>query len=169
MDGLHVHLLVNHLPILGVLIGALWLLYAIATKNRSIQLMALFTLAIAGLMIIPAFLSGEEAEHAVEHAPGISEHYLEEHEELGETAVWIGGFVGAVSLLAWFSLWRGLKFARVLIIATVIGNFGMFGLSAQLGNLGGMIRHAEIRPEATASQGGGEASPDEKEHEADDD
>src|SRR5690606_23661601 len=114
-------------------------------KNIEIQKVALATFIIMALLTIPVFLTGEEAEEAVEHLPGFSKQLIENHEELAEKAVWLMGILGGLSLIAFYAIIKKLSFAKILLWITLIVSLATFGLFAQVGNLGGQIRHAEIR------------------------
>jgi hypothetical protein len=67
MDATHVHLLTNHIPILGSFFTFALLMVGMLIKNRTVEIVALSTLLVVTLGTVPAYLSGEEAEHAVEH------------------------------------------------------------------------------------------------------
>ena len=144
-NGAQVHLLLNHLPILGVLFSLLLLGYGAWRKNLEIQKVSAGALVLIGLLSIPAFKSGEAAEEIVEDRAGISEVLIHNHEEAAELAFWaleafaIAALIGLVYFRtprtwpAWFS-------AVLITGMLVIG-----GLMARAGHLGGLISHPEIR------------------------
>lgn len=145
MNEVHVHLLTNHFPIIGTLIATGIVLYAFIANNKSVANTGLVIAILMAVMAIPVFLSGEGAEHAVEDLAGTSEFFLEEHEELGETAFWVMLGAGLLSVVALVinsmrsvmsRTWTGL--VLLVLIAT-------FALMAYVGYLGGKIRHSEIR------------------------
>ncbi len=152
MDATHLHLALAHFPIIGTIIGAALLAYGQSFKNIEIQKVALATFIIMALLTIPVFLTGEEAEEAVEHLPGFSKQLIENHEELAEKAVWLMGILGGLSLIAFYAIIKKLSFAKILLWITLIVSLATFGLFAQVGNLGGQIRHAEIRTENNLNQ-----------------
>ena len=80
MNGVHVHLLLNHIPILGTLFALIILGFGYFFKQEILAKAALWTLVVSALVSIPSFLSGEEAEHAVEGIIGVSMVAVEEHE-----------------------------------------------------------------------------------------
>ena len=57
MDAVHLHLLLNHIPILGTLFGLLLLVYALIRKTMTLRKSAC-SFVIIGLITIPVFLSG---------------------------------------------------------------------------------------------------------------
>ena len=142
MDPVHIHLLLNHVPILGVLFGTLVLLYGMLRSREDGVRIGLATLVLAAVVAIPVYLTGEGAEEAVEGLPGVSEALIEEHEEAGEA-----GFIGT-GVLAALALVAGRREpSRVgpLRWAVAAGGLVAFGWLAYVGSLGGQIRHTEIR------------------------
>ncbi len=150
MDGAHIHLLLTHFPIVGTILGVLILAFGIYKKNQSVINTALVTFVAMAVLTVPVFLSGEEAEEVVEHMPGVSENIIEEHEELAEVAIWFMGLLGVMALAGLLADMKKLPFVKTLIMATFVFSIITFGVFAKVGNLGGKIRHPEIRNETTA-------------------
>ncbi|MEQ9405605.1 MAG: hypothetical protein RIM99_18595 [Cyclobacteriaceae bacterium] len=103
------------------------------------------------ILTIPVFLTGEEAEESVEHLSGVSENMIEEHEELAEKAIWLMGLLGALSLLSLYAIVKKISFSKTLTLSTLVVSLITFGVFAKVGNLGGQIRHSEIRATKTSS------------------
>jgi len=144
MDPIHIHLMLNHFPILGTLFGLSLLIYGMIAKNRSIENAALVTLVVIAVLTIPVFKSGEEAEHAVEEIAGVSEHYLEEHEELAERGMWLMMATGVLALISLVLPSAKEKLKKGVGIATLILAAATFIVMVDIGNHGGKIRHSEL-------------------------
>ena len=139
------HLMLNHFPIIGTLLGTGVMVYGYFTRSEATQRAALLTWFLMALAAIPVFLTGEPAEESVEGLAGVSEALIEQHEEAAELALWVMEALGLLSLAAFFlkannKILTGVAFALSLIT---------FGLMARTGYLGGQIRHTEIRSGAT--------------------
>ncbi|MBT6686200.1 MAG: hypothetical protein HOB05_07740 [Bacteroidetes bacterium] len=147
MDATHLHLILTHFPIIGTIIGIGILAYGQFSKNDEIKKVALVTFVLMAILTIPVFLTGEEAEETVEHIAGISEQLIENHEELAEKAIWLMGLLGALSLISFYMINKKLSLAKTITLITLVVSLATFGLFAQVGNLGGQIRHSEIRTE----------------------
>ena len=169
MDATHLHLVLTHFPIIGTIIGVGILAYGQFSKNDDIKKVALVTFILMAIMTIPVFLTGEDAEETVEHIAGVSEQLIKNHEELAEKAIWLMGLLGILSLLSLFAIIKKLPLAKTLISVTLITSVVTFGLFAQVGNLGGQIRHSEITTNATNTQVDQENHHSDKEHDEDDD
>ena len=162
MSGAHIHLLLNHIPVIGILIGLVIFTLGVWRKNDSWTRLALGLFAAVALVAVATMLTGESAEEAVEHLPGVSESTIGTHEEAAELAA-IGSYVlGGISLLA--LLWvRRRPLPRALTVTVLPVVLVVSGLMAYAANLGGQIRHTEIRTgaiDAPIEAEGGEADDD---------
>lgn len=151
MDNAHLHLLLNHFPILGSLFGLCLLIYGLLRNNRSLENAGLGTLVIIALITIPAFLTGEGAEDAVEGLPGVTETLMERHEEMAETALWVmiaTGIAALAALIISFLRQNRIVFLKLVVALMAAATFGTMALT---GNYGGEIRHTEIRSSTTVN------------------
>jgi hypothetical protein len=146
----HLHLLLNHVPIIGFAIGLALLVASFAGSNADLRRSALIIFAVVSLLTIPTFVSGVAADRTIANEAGVSEALVERHEGAAMLGLW---FVMATGGAAMTALWRFRRTAAgppradivaVLLLAT-IGT----GLMARTGNTGGDIRH----PQLGAAQG----------------
>ncbi len=151
MNGAHYHLIVNHLPIVGVVIGILILIAGLWLKNREVKLTALGVFIFASLASIAAFYTGDGAEDVVENIAGISESLIHEHEELAESFLTLTLILGGIALLAFIAEIKKSKFAKYLIWLVFLIAVADGILAKYVGTSGGEIRHSEIRNDANAA------------------
>lgn len=144
MNTTHLHLLLNHFPIIGTLIATVLLVFSFIRNNTAVQKVSLGTIFIMALIAIPVFLTGEPAEESVENLPGVLEPAIEAHEEAAELAFWVMMVAGAVSAAALLLLQFQHKTARVVVLVSLLLSAGTSALMARTGYLGGQIRHTEI-------------------------
>jgi len=145
MSATHLHLLLNHVPVLGTIFGLCLLAFALWRRSEELKKTALGVFVIVTLLAVPVYLTGEPAEHAVENLPGVSEPLMEQHEETAEIS-FIGLVVVGVVALAGLAMFRRGKpvpvwFGLVMLTASLVVS-GLMGWTA---NLGGQVRHSEIR------------------------
>ena len=146
MNAAQVHLMLNHIPILGILFGTVLLAFSRWGKKPEYVRLCLVVFVLTGLVAIAVYLSGEGAEEIVEHVPGVSEHFLEEHEDTAFYAYLSALALGLVSLAALVvSKWRD-RLVSVALVLSVVAS----GLMVWAGSLGGKINHPEIRSEAAS-------------------
>lgn len=150
ISGAHLHLLVNHVPILGAFfaLGLLIASYFVAPDVlRRTAFVVLVGTALAGGA---SDLSGDPAVDAVRGLPGVRRDVVHAHEELGGNAMIAGGVLGVVALAA-LVRWRRAPVPRGATMAITIGTLALSGLMGYVGLLGGRIRHTEVRPGSSIS------------------
>lgn len=151
MNWAHLHLMLNHLPVLGTLFGLALLAWALLRRNEALQRAALATFVLTALAAIPVFLTGEPAEEIVEDLAGTAEAAIEAHEEAAVIALIAIEALGATALAA-LLLFRKRIVPRPLAGAALVFALATAGWMAQTANLGGRIRHAELGGTITQQQ-----------------
>jgi len=142
LDQAHLHLLLNHFPIIGTLFGIGFIAYGYFIKNQTITNAAKIVFIIVAVITIPTFFSGEPAEKILEATiPNISHDLIHAHEEAADFAFIVMIILGAISL---FSLWKK-RTVRTYDLVILILAIVVFIIMARVGNLGGQIQHQEIR------------------------
>ncbi|WP_142784030.1 hypothetical protein [Changchengzhania lutea] len=152
MNDAHFHLVVNHLPIVGVLIGFLVLLVGYIIKKPQIKNTALGIFIFSAFTAAAAFLTGEGAEEIVENLPGISETLIHKHEEYAELFLTIMLILAGVSLTTLFLEYKKLPFSKYGFVAVLLLSITSIGISKYVGTSGGEITHIEIRSDANVIQ-----------------
>ncbi len=145
MSAEHLHLLLNHGPIFAVAFALPLLLYGVIRRNSTVSKVALLGFVAAAVLAIPVYLSGEEAEHAVEELPGVSHDYIEEHEEAAELTLWLVSGLGLASAVVLFLSRKKPQMSNGLLAVVLLASIGVFISIAYTNNLGGKIRHSELR------------------------
>ena len=154
MNFAHLHLILNHIPVVGIPVALAFLTYGIYVKNQASQRFALLVLVGLAAVVLPVYFTGEPAEEVVEHLPGVAESFIEAHEDAAMFSLILTLLSGATAFVAfWFQ--KDPKKSRVL-------NFGVMAIASlavmsllYTANLGGKVRHTELRS-ASAAQVGGE-------------
>jgi hypothetical protein len=151
MDLTHIHLLLNHFPTIGYIIGGGLFLLSLITNSDHLKVASLVVLLGISLIAIPTYMSGNGAQDAIKSLPGISKSLIERHEGAALVAIGFMEFTGA---FAWLGLWQFRRLTRipswnlaVILVLTLV----TIGVMVRASNFGGEIRHEEIR----ASQGKG--------------
>ena len=145
LNQAHLHLILNHLPVVGSIVVFMLLLAGLIGRNRSLITAGLVGWVLVAIVAVPVFLSGEGAEEMVEGQGNVNHDYIEAHEEVATLTYYAALAAGAFALLA-LGVGRGRHdypgwasgIAFVLSIAAV----GLTGITA---SLGGKISHPEIR------------------------
>jgi uncharacterized membrane protein len=145
MNDAHLHLALNHLPIIIPFVAVLVLIGGIVFKSEIIKRTALLIFVLGAICTLPAFATGEGAEEVVEELQGIDHHFIHEHEEVAETFALLSYALG---LLAIVGLWANLKkknFSNLIAIVVLLFSGVVLFFAKQTGTTGGEVRHTEIR------------------------
>ena len=151
MSDAHWHLVLSHLPVLGVPFGAALLAAGLWRGNVTLQRTALVILVLAGLASGLAYLTGESAEHALQNIAGRPESLIEPHEEAALVAAIGSGILACLAAAALWLIRRG-RFGRSWGWGTMALAVGVSLALAWVATLGGRISHPEIRPDHQAYQ-----------------
>lgn len=144
MNTTHVHLLLNHVAVLGAIFSVVVLIWGLIQKDKSIRTVALVGFVVAALAAIPVFLTGESAEEAVEDLAGISKNLIESHEESANVALWLVEALGLLSLITLIGErmeWKPASRMTLPILMLALVAAGSISYTAYMG---GKIRHTEI-------------------------
>ena len=145
MNWAHVHLIINHIPVIGIGLLILLFIVAMVRKNKGLITVALAFIILISLATIPVYLTGEPAEEVVEDMPGISEELIKEHEEQAEIAFILVEVAGGLALITLIARRYSDNLGQRLVILTLLVLIISGGLIGWTANLGGRIHHEEIR------------------------
>ena len=153
MNLTHVHLLINHVAVIGAFLGILVLIFAIRSKSTSTYYAAYTVLIISALGAVVAYNTGESAEESVEGIVVVAESAIESHEDAAAYA--LGAFIvlGVLSLAGVYLTYvNGSPQPKWSVFILVVGLFSFIVVS-RTAWLGGKIRHTEISTSVDSGQG----------------
>ena len=145
MNWAYVHLLLNHIPVLGVGFGLLLMAVGMARGSHDLKRASLGVFVLVAILAIPVYLTGEPAEEIVEHLPGVSEAAIEEHEEWALLALGCVEVLGLAALLEMLFTVPLRNLASRIHTITLVLSLLATGMLFWTAVLGGRIHHAEIR------------------------
>jgi hypothetical protein len=142
----YLHLLLNHIPIIGGALVLLLLVVALAGRSDDVTRVALAFTVLIALGTIPVYLTGSGAAKIVPHDDPVAAHRIERHEERAERAAiatWAAGGLALIGLLAGL---RGRPAPRWATLGTLVLLIVANGLLFFAAKAGGEISHPEVRP-----------------------
>jgi hypothetical protein len=152
----HLHLILNHIPILGTMIFApLILVWGLLRHSRDVVQAGLLLAIILALTSIPVYLSGDRAEEQVERESWFDKTRAQAHEERAEAGLIAVLITGAGAVVALARGRKGKPLGVVLPSIVLAGLVVSAALFAAAAVVGGEIRHTEIRSGAPAGPGTG--------------
>lgn len=121
MDVSNIHLVLNHLPVVGGVAALVLLASGLVLRNRAVSLAALALLVAVAIVAIPVFTSGR-ASDGTNLAAGVPE-ISERHESAAITsmiALDAAAAIAAAALFVWKTSHRFSMFAAVAVL--VVGS-----------------------------------------------
>lgn len=143
MNAAHLHLILNHVPVVGTFMAFLVLFLGWLGKKTAVQKTALTLFVVVGLVSIPVYLSGSGAEEIVEKFPGVSEKAIEAHEDSAVATLIFIEILSLASLLGFALFGRRENLPRGFLLTVMILTIIAGILTAKTSNLGGQIRHPQ--------------------------
>ncbi|HEY6507327.1 MAG TPA: hypothetical protein VIY56_04895, partial [Vicinamibacterales bacterium] len=145
MNHDHLHLLLNHVPTVGAVAALGLLLLSLVRRNEHLTHAGLEALYLVALLTLPAYITGVGASRELRDVPGVSDFAMRMHQDAalwGFTVIELAGFLG------WTALWQMRRRGhapRGVVAATTALLVVAIAMMAGTANLGGEIRHPEIR------------------------
>lgn len=181
MEIAYLHLVTNHIPIIGIPVAIVVLLLGIWRKSPEIKAVAFLLFTGIGLLTIMVYFLGQGGEDFIEELPGVSHDTIEEHEEFALPSLIVVLITAAAALFA-LVRYGGLRtllrrdgaepaafpgWLTIAVLVLALVSAGMVGWTARLG---GAIRHPEFHGGVAqaASTSNNEAAEEAEENDGDD-
>lgn len=154
MNDAHLHMVVNHFPIIGIILGFGVLIAGLIFKNNSVKNTAYCLFIVGAIFAAISMATGEGAEEMVEDMPSVGKKIIHIHEEMAEKLAIVLYLLGVVSIAGLYTNIKKHSQAKLVsFLALTIAAVGVF-LAQQTGTTGGEVRHTEIRANATSTTAG---------------
>ena len=144
----YIHLLINPLPIYGLLMGWIGLVIALSLKSRHAQVATLALVLITSASAWPAYEFGEQAyDRVLSMADEDGKAWLDAHQDRAEDLIY---FFYALALLGVLAITLPIKWPKSstpLVIAVIFFGAVTLGIGGYIAYAGGKIRHREFRNE----------------------
>jgi hypothetical protein len=145
MSSAHWHLIASHAPLFGVGFALLLLLWGLVRGSEELKRVALGFCLLSALLVLPAYFTGQPAQRAMKTMTGYSPDVVDRHADvagLSLAATLVAGGVAGAGLVAFR---RGKTMPPLLVGAVVLTGLLAVLLMGWTSNLGGQVRHVEIR------------------------
>jgi glucan phosphoethanolaminetransferase (alkaline phosphatase superfamily) len=146
----YIHVVLNHLPIYGTILGALALAVSLVLRSRAAQITALVITLIAGASAYPVFVTGQRAYKTIRSiSDDAGAEALDEHMDRAEKTIGAFYFLAALAIAGLIMPIKWPKSAVPLAALTLTMAILCFGIAVYIAQAGGQVRHAEFRPSET--------------------
>ena len=149
MNLAHIHLLLNHWPIIGAFVGLFLFLVAFFANSDDLKQTSLAFFTLIALLAIPTYMSGDIANEVLKASTPLPQELINTHRGAALLSLIFMEITGAVALIG---LWQFSRMSRpapglvarwnsaVVLLFSIV----TVGLMTATGNTGGAIRHPEI-------------------------
>jgi hypothetical protein len=142
----YIHVLLNPLPVYGLLVACVGLVIALVLRSRRAQIATLALVLISSVSAWPVYEFGEQGyDRVLSMTDEDGGAWLDEHMHRAEDLIWVFYVLAALSAVAiaapikWPRASLPLALAVVLLGAVTLGN------GAYIAYAGGRVRHREFR------------------------
>ena len=143
----YLHILINHLPIIGTAMGTLALMIALCYRQRAALVTALALLLVSGIAAYPVYKTGEGAYKPIRKiADDAGAEWLDEHMDRADRWTWVFYLMAVLAIAAivvpvkWPS--AALPLAGITFVVSILA----LGAGGYIAQAGGRVRHTEFRP-----------------------
>lgn len=144
----YVHVLLNPLPVYGLLISWIALIGALISKSRRALIVTLLLVFMTSISAWPVYEFGEQGYDRVLAMTDDDGHaWLDEHQDRAQKVIYIFYALAALSIAAIVIPLRWPKSSRPLAIAVVLLGATALASGCYIAYAGGKIRHREFRNE----------------------
>jgi hypothetical protein len=145
----YIHVLLNPLPVYGLLAGLIGLVIAVILKSRRAQIATLTLVLISSASAWPVYEFGQQGyDRVLSMTDEAGQAWLDEHKQRGEDLIWIFYALAALSTVAIAAPIKWPKSSVPLAALVILLGSVTLGSGAYIAYAGGRIRHREFRNES---------------------
>jgi len=144
----YIHVLLNPLPVYGLLAGWIGLLIALLLRSRRAQIATLTLVLLSSVSAWPVYEFGQQGyDRVLSMADEDGQAWLAEHEARAEKLIYIFYALAALSAIAIGAPFKWPKSSVPFAVAVILLGAVTLGTGGYIAYAGGRIRHREFRNE----------------------
>jgi hypothetical protein len=145
-DPEYVHVLINPLPVYGLSVALLALVFALFFRTQRLTIAALILVFICSISAWPTYHYGEAGfDRVTSMSDEAGGKWLEEHKARAEKLIWAFYVVAAVAALGAISVAKWPRTSSAVMMVTVALAGTTLGVGSYIAYAGGHVRHREFR------------------------
>ena len=145
----YIHVLLNPLPVYGLLVGWIGLVIALILRSRRAQIATLILVLLSSVSAWPVYEFGEQGyDRVLSMTDDDGGAWLDEHMRRGEELIWVFYTLAALSALAIAAPIKWPKSSVPLALAVILLGAVTLGSGTYIAYAGGRVRHREFRNES---------------------
>jgi hypothetical protein len=144
----YIHVLLNPLPVYGLLVGWVGLVIGLALRSRRAQIATLTLVLLSSISAWPVYEFGEQGyDRVLSMTDEDGEAWLDEHMRRAEDLIWVFYVLAALSTFAIAAPIKWPKSSVPLAVGVILLGAVTLGNGAYIAYAGGRVRHREFRNE----------------------
>jgi len=144
----YIHVLLNPLPVYGLLVGWVGLVIGLALRSRRAQIATLTLVLLSSISAWPVYEFGQQGyDRVLSMTDEAGEAWLDEHVHRAESLIWVFYALAALSAFAIAAPIKWPKSSVPLAVAVILLGAVTLGSGAYIAYAGGRVRHREFRNE----------------------
>jgi hypothetical protein len=144
----YIHVLLNPLPVYGLLVGWVGLVIALVLRSRRAQIATLTLVLLSSVSAWPVYEFGQQGyDRVLSMADEDGQAWLDEHMHRAEGLIWVFYVLAALSALAIAAPIKWPKSSVPLAAAVILLGAVTLGSGIYIAYAGGRVRHREFRNE----------------------
>jgi hypothetical protein len=144
----YIHVLLNPLPVYGLLLSWVGLVIALVLRSRRAQIVTLTLVLLSSVSAWPVFEFGEQGyDRVLSMADEDGQAWLDEHMHRAEDLIWGFYVLAALSAFAIAAPVKWPKTSVPLAVTVILLGAVTLGSGAYIAYAGGRVRHREFRNE----------------------
>ena len=144
----YIHVLLNPLPVYGLLVGWVGLVIGLALRSRPAQIATLTLVVLSSISAWPVYEFGQQGyDRVLSMTDEAGEAWLDEHMHRAENIIWVFYALAALSAFAIAAPIKWPKSSMPLAVAVILLGAVTLGSGAYIAYAGGRVRHREFRNE----------------------
>ena len=144
----YIHVLLNPLPVYGLLVGWVGLVIGLALRSRRAQIATLTLVLLSSISAWPVYEFGQQSyDRVLSMTDEAGEAWLDEHVHRAEDLIWVFYALAALTAFAIAAPIKWPKSSMPLVVAVILLGAATLGSGAYIAYAGGRVRHREFRNE----------------------
>jgi hypothetical protein len=144
----YIHVLLNPLPVYGLLVGWIGLVIGLTLRSRRAQIATLSLVLLSSISAWPVYEFGQQGyDRVLSMTDEAGEAWLDEHMHRAEDLIWVFYVLAALSAFAIAVPINWPKSSMPLAVAVILLGAVTLGSGAYIAYAGGRVRHREFRNE----------------------
>ena len=150
----YIHVLLNPLPVYGLLVAWVGLVIGLALRSRRAQIATLTLVLLSSISAWPVYEFGQQGyDRVLSMTDEDGEAWLDEHMHRAEDLIWVFYVLAALSAFAIAAPIKWPKSSVPLAVAVILLGAVTLGSGAYIAYAGGRVRHREFRNEPPPPKG----------------